>query len=228
MHRRTISVVIPARNEAARLGATLGAVSAQTRCADELIVVDNASTDRTAEIAREFGAKTLYCPTLGVARARQMGLEAAAGDWIATTDADSLPDPNWLAAFESRMAGAVALYGPLAFSETSRVNQALSGAAYRTFLWLASTVGAPNLAGANMAFERRAALSVGGYPLVEAAEDVQLGKKLRAIGSIRYVSEALVLTSPRRLRRGRWAFLRAQLRNLAGRPEGYFDDASPG
>ncbi|MDH7485682.1 MAG: glycosyltransferase family A protein [Anaerolineae bacterium] len=59
--------------------------------------MDNASTDATAEIARRFGARVVREPRKGVARARQTGFEAARGEIIASTDADTRVPPYWLA-----------------------------------------------------------------------------------------------------------------------------------
>ncbi len=222
-------MVIPARNEEAWLPHTLEALARQTRRPDEVIVVDNASTDRTAHIARDWGARVLRCDTPGVAYARQTGLMAARGTWVVTTDADSMPLPHWLEALERRMPGSVALYGPLRFYGVRGWEAWLSDVGYRGFVHVMRLLGRPNLAGANMAFERAAALEVGGYPEVPAREDVLLGWRLAKRGRVRYVPEALVLTSARRLRRGWGRFLWQQLKNLAGRTDTYFqEDAGRG
>ena len=57
----------------------------------ELIVCDNNSTDRTAEIARAAGAKVVFEPVNQIARARNAGAAAASGDWLVFVDADSYP-----------------------------------------------------------------------------------------------------------------------------------------
>jgi len=75
-----VSVVIPARNEEAYLPSALEAVLAQTLPPFEVIVVDNASTDRTREVAEAFGARVVFCGRKGVAYARQAGLLAARGE----------------------------------------------------------------------------------------------------------------------------------------------------
>lgn len=211
MTRLSIAVVIPAHNEAKLIGGTLQTLLSQTRPPDELIVVDNASTDQTAEIARLHGATVISCPKPGVAFARQAGLLAAKSDWIVTTDADSRPVPHWLELLEAHMPGHVALYGPLRFFDVHPVDQSVSEWAYRGFLQVVDLMGRPNLAGANMAYSRLAALQVGGYPEVKSREDVLLGWKLRKCGLVGYVSEALVMTSGRRLQQGRLKFLIKQL-----------------
>lgn len=218
------AVVIPARNEAAYLPATLRAVERQTFSPAEVIVVDNASRDATATIARAWGAQVLSCEVRGVAHARQTGLEAARSSWVATTDADSLPQPGWLAALNGRAPGHSALYGPMRFFGLPRPWPELSGLSYSAFLHVCRVVGRPNLAAANMAYSRAAALMAGGYPQVEAYEDVILGQELARLGQVGYVPGALVETSPRRLDDGVLPFLWRHVRNVSGHTRGYFDE----
>ena len=217
-----ISVVIPAHNEEVYLPGALEAVWAQTLKPLEVIVVDNASTDRTGEVAEALGARVVHCGRKGVAHARQAGLLAARGEWVAMTDADSLPVKGWLERLAARAEGAVALYGPLRFYGVSPWEAAFSEWGYRAFLNLMALLGRPNLAGANMMVRKEAALQLGGFPEVEAREDVLLGWRLKALGPVRYVPEALVLTSARRLKGGWGPFLLRQARNLLGDPRGYF------
>jgi glycosyltransferase involved in cell wall biosynthesis len=93
----TISVVIPAFNEAKLLERTIGcvrdALHAFTRrgWTVEIIVCDNNSTDRTAEIARAAGAMVVFEPVNQISRARNRGAAAANGDWLIFIDADSYP-----------------------------------------------------------------------------------------------------------------------------------------
>ncbi|WP_309571214.1 glycosyltransferase [Deinococcus sp.] len=218
------SVVIPARNEAAYLPATLQALSRQTRPAAEVIVVDNGSVDDTVRVAAEWGARIVRCAERGVARARQAGLHAASCEWIATTDADSLPSPQWLERLAQNVPGRVALYGPMRFCGVAPAWSQLSGVGYSAFLHVCRVIGKPNLAAGNMAFSRKAALLAGGYPMVEAYEDVILGQELARLGVVAYVPGALVETSARRLDKGLVPFLWQHYRNITGHTRGYFED----
>ncbi len=89
-----ISVVIPAFNAERHIGRAVRSVLAQTRAADEIIVVDDGSTDGTAEAVRSFGetVRLIQQPNAGASVARNTGIEAAAGEWIAFLDADD----EWL------------------------------------------------------------------------------------------------------------------------------------
>lgn len=86
----TISVVIPVYNGAAFVADAVASVRAQTVAAREIIVVDDGSTDATAEVVRGLGedVRYLHQGNRGPAAARNRGVAAAAGDWIAFLDAD--------------------------------------------------------------------------------------------------------------------------------------------
>jgi glycosyltransferase involved in cell wall biosynthesis len=95
-----ISVVIPAYNEELMLSRALTSVNSQEYPGEfEVLVVDNASTDKTAELARSLGARVLYEAKRGLPMARNTGYLAADGDIIAYTDADSILPPGWLRSF---------------------------------------------------------------------------------------------------------------------------------
>ena len=89
-----ISVVIPAYNAARTVGRAIDSVLAQTRAADEIIVVDDGSTDGTAEVVGGYGEKVqlIVQDNAGVSVARNRGIEAATGEWIAFLDSDD----EWL------------------------------------------------------------------------------------------------------------------------------------
>src|SRR5580704_4609959 len=92
-----ISVIVPAFNEEKLVGASLAAIQTAIKSFanrgwdTELIVCDNNSTDRTAELARAAGATVVFEPVNQIGRARNRGAEAATGDWLIFVDADSHP-----------------------------------------------------------------------------------------------------------------------------------------
>lgn len=97
-----ISVVIPAFNEERLIGNTLRHIQAASvaftrrHWETEIIVCNNNSTDRTADIAQAAGAKVVFEPINQIARARNRGAEAATGDWLIFVDADSHPSAELL------------------------------------------------------------------------------------------------------------------------------------
>ncbi|MHB8521922.1 MAG: glycosyltransferase [Limisphaerales bacterium] len=92
-----ISVIVPAFNEEKLIGASLrsvkGALPAFTSLGwqTEVVVCDNNSTDRTADLARAAGAIVVSEPINQISRARNTGAAAATGDWLIFVDADSYP-----------------------------------------------------------------------------------------------------------------------------------------
>jgi len=85
-----IAVVIPAYNAARFLPRCLESVYAQTLKPEEVIVVDDGSTDNTAALATELGAKVIGRPNGGLSAARNTGIQGASCEWIALLDADDL------------------------------------------------------------------------------------------------------------------------------------------
>ncbi|MBN1341081.1 MAG: glycosyltransferase family 2 protein [Phycisphaerae bacterium] len=98
MSRPLVSVVIPAYNAEDTIGRAIDSVLAQTLGDWELIVVDDGSTDRTAEAARSRGdrVRVIRCPHLGPGPARNQGAEAALGQYLAWLDADDVWYPTKL------------------------------------------------------------------------------------------------------------------------------------
>ncbi|HEU4666517.1 MAG TPA: glycosyltransferase family 2 protein [Arthrobacter sp.] len=102
----TVSVVIPTRNDAGMLARCLELLSRQTRPADEIIVVDNASTDSTANICSAAGVRRIPVDVPGIPATAAAGFDAAAGDIIARLDTDSTPPADWLERVEAVLAAA--------------------------------------------------------------------------------------------------------------------------
>lgn len=91
-----ISVVIPVRDDAGPLERCLEALRGQSRAPDEVIVVDNASSDRSAAIAMSGGARVVPCAEIGIPSAAAAGYDTATGDLILRLDADCVPPPTWV------------------------------------------------------------------------------------------------------------------------------------
>ena len=86
-----ISVIIPAHDEERYVGPTIAALCAATRF--EVLVVANACSDRTAEVARAHGARVLSTPVRGVSHARNLGARASGGEVLVFLDADTALPP---------------------------------------------------------------------------------------------------------------------------------------
>ena len=111
-----ISVIIPAYNAENTLPACLEGLRAQTRPPDEVVVVDDGSTDCTAEVAARYRVKVVRQANQGPAAARNAGAQHACGDLLLFTDADCQPWPGWVERLaqpfdDPTIAGAKGVYG---------------------------------------------------------------------------------------------------------------------
>ncbi|MCY4429106.1 MAG: glycosyltransferase [Rhodospirillales bacterium] len=113
-----LSVIVPAFNEEAYLASTLdslrdaaGGLRAETGAEIETIVVDNGSTDRTAAIAREWGADVVHELEQGIARARNSGAQHANGEVLVIVDADVIVPRGFLSGIHDAMSDPACMGG---------------------------------------------------------------------------------------------------------------------
>ena len=134
----------------------LRSLARQTRAADEIVVVDNASSDETAHVARKHGATVIYEPRPGITAAASRGYDAASADIIARCDADSVPAPDWIATIERRFRehpDVVAATGSATFYDLSPLANWLARVFYLRayFFWAGAAVANTPVFGSNFA-----------------------------------------------------------------------------
>ncbi|PZE88022.1 glycosyltransferase family 2 protein [Curtobacterium sp. MCBD17_008] len=160
----SVSVVIPVRNDAEHLRRCLAALAAQSHPADELVVVDNGSSDDSAAVARAAGAVVRSEPVPGISRAASVGYDTASGDVIVRLDADSVPPPGWIAAALDLLEDpdVVAVTGPGRPSDAGPVVRALWPVLYMGpyFVLMHGALGRPPIFGSATAVRRSAWLAV--------------------------------------------------------------------
>jgi glycosyltransferase involved in cell wall biosynthesis len=208
----TITVIVCAYNEAQYLSACLHALLAQTRPADQIIVVDNASSDGTGAVARSIaGVLVVDEPARGLVLARERGRLAARGDVLAYIDADCRPPITWLERVErrfNRRPAALAVTGPYRFYDWDLFGRALIRAydvvvAPPTHALVHYMLGmGAILYGGNFAVRRTALERINGFDrsIEFHGEDTNLGRRLTPHGTVDVAGECWVWTSARRYR----------------------------
>jgi glycosyltransferase involved in cell wall biosynthesis len=194
-----VSVIIPARNEEACLGRCLASLTAQTGLDPEVIVVDDASTDQTREIARSFPSVRLVDAGpppggwTGKNNAVAAGARVARGEWLLFSDADTEHRPGSLASAiaEAQQRGAALLsYSPeqevQGFWEKAVMPVIFAELASRYRPSQVSDPGSTSAAanGQYLLISREAYAAVGGHGAVRASllEDVALARAVKASG----------------------------------------------
>jgi glycosyltransferase involved in cell wall biosynthesis len=210
----SLSVVVCAWNSAATLDECLEHVCALDYPRLEVIVVDDGSTDATAQIARRHRrARLLSIPHAGLSVARNTGIANATGDVIAFIDADAYPSPEWpyFLALGMDRSDVAAVGGPnLPPVSDPLMAQAVARAPGGPAHVLLTDDRAEHIPGCNMAFWREALIAAGGFdPIYTAAgDDVDLCWRLQDRGQAIAFHPAAVVWHHRR--GGRRAYLRQQ------------------
>ena len=180
-----LSVVIPAFNEAHLIEQTLQSVTTsiaanqQAGFTSEVIVVDNNSTDNTAELARQAGARVVFEPINQIGRARNAGAAQATGDWLLFLDADSLLSPDLLADILQLIASGKFM----GCGSTLRMDGLPWWAHLTLQFWTTVSVLCRWAAGALVVCRRDAFQEVGGFDqTLYALDEVRLSKHLKQWG----------------------------------------------
>ena len=210
-----LSFIIPAHNEEILLADCLSSIleeKGRTTYNIEIIVVNNASTDKTEEIARKFkDVIVVNEPIKGTNKARQAGLLASTGDLIANIDADSQLTPEWIKkAIEnfSKDEKLIALSGPLIYHNAPKRVEILT----RFFYYAAFHVYLVNrfvfntgsiLQGGNCIIRRDALDKIGGFDtsIYFYGDDADTARRLHKIGKVKFTFDLPIYSSWRRLKK---------------------------
>jgi glycosyltransferase involved in cell wall biosynthesis len=198
-----ITVIVPVRNEAKKISRCLEALLSQSLRPHEIIVVDGHSTDKTVEMAQKYPVKVFFEDIGTRAGANNIGIENAEGDFISFTDADCIPDRNWLRnlikEFDSGIVGvggAVKNIGdsPWEASINLAVNSFLGSAQSVQGRVFESRRKVTSISGCNSMYRKEALAQVGGFDnSLPTAEDTELNRRLRKIGDLIYTPDAFIV-----------------------------------
>ena len=208
-----LSIVIPAYNEENYLKPCLEAINGAVKAAGrevEIIVVNNASQDRTKEIALSFsGVSVVDEPKKGITWARQAGYLKSTGELIANIDADTRMPLTWITKvfeyFEAKPK-LVALSGPYIYYDFTPFKNFLGQVYYRigfTFNWLTKPfrLGAM-IQGGNFILRRSALEKIGGFDtnISFYGEDTDVAVRIKKHGQIIFSFKLPMYSSARRLK----------------------------
>jgi glycosyltransferase involved in cell wall biosynthesis len=223
----TISVIVCAFNEAGYLRPCLQSLLQQSRLPDEILVVDNASTDATAAVAEScHGVRVVSEPHKGLVRARERGRHETHGGLLVYLDADCRAPRDWLARVEAhfeREPRLIALSGPYRFYDWDWWGRTLVRAydltlAPLTQLLVYHVLNVGTLFyGGNFAVRRDALAAIGGFDTAIEfhGEDTNLGRRLVDVGLVAMAGECWLFTSARRYRAmGKGQVFRLYIRNF--------------
>ena len=194
-----ISIVIPAFNEEKLLPATLEAVRKANRSWSdqgwdtEIIVCNNNSTDRTAEVAQAGGARVVFEPINQIGRARNTGAAAATGDWIVFVDADSQPSAELFAAAARALSSGKVLAGGTTMKVDSNAWD------LRCMLEVWNLISRINgwMAGAFIFVEASAFRQLNGFsPDLFVGEELDLANRLKSLARTRGQKIVILPTAP--------------------------------
>jgi len=223
----TITTIVCAYNECRLLPACLYSLLSQTRPPDEILVIDNASTDGTGAVARAIpGVRVIDEPAKGLVVARETARRAAHTDIVAYIDADCRVPITWLERVEAHFAKPlppVAVTGPYRFYDWDWSGRAIVRAydllvAPPTHAAVHHVIGAGAiLYGGNFAVRRDALATIGGFDrrIEFHGEDTNLGRRLTPLGRVALCQDCWVWTSARRYRvMGKAAVFSVYVRNF--------------
>ena len=206
MPNEKISLVIPAYNEEKYIGSCLEcAIKNSNGKFFEIIVVDNASTDRTAEVAaRQRGVRVVREGKKGLTRARQRGFQEAKGDLIAYFDADTQMPAGWVEKATSEFQKdpkLVCLSGPYLYYDIPVWQQSLSKFYANILVMAVQFIFGYVINGGNFIIRRETLERMNGFDtsIEFYGEDANVARRAHEFGKVRFDLRLVMPTSGRRL-----------------------------
>ncbi|MBI5221868.1 MAG: glycosyltransferase family 2 protein [Candidatus Magasanikbacteria bacterium] len=202
-----ISLVIPAYNEEKYIYSCLkNAIENSEGGFFEIIVVDNNSSDNTAQVAAQFPGIRVVCEKQkGTGYARQRGLEEARGEWVAFVDADTHIPSDWIIKARAELKQnqqIVSLSGPYKYYDISHWQNIIMKLVWWLFAPLAYKLVGYMILGGNVILKKEAMLAVGGFDkeISFYGDDTNAARRLSGAGKVVFKMDFIVHGSARRFR----------------------------
>jgi len=191
-----VALYIPCFNSDKTIRACLEAIMLQTAPIDEILVIDDGSTDKTVEIAKKYPIKIIsHAKNRGLASARNTAINAVSAEFVASVDSDCLAHPNWLKLLMKELkSGKTAGAGGSLLEKTSSIFDRWRSTHMKQS-WEDGLSQPPFLFGSNTVFNRKALIESGLYneELKNNYEDVDICQRLKSMGyGLRFQPKACV------------------------------------
>ena len=203
-----VSVIVPAYNEEAYIEKCLEGITSQEEKPDEIIVVNNNSTDKTVAIAKKFPVRIVNEKEQGMIQARNRGFNEAQYDIIARTDADTIVSPDWIKKIKENFSDEklVGLSGPSYFYGLNHyfAEKGPLQTLKSYFHLLNRILGHDIMYGPNMALRKDAWDKIKNEVCLkgdEVHEDLDLSLHLSQVGKMKMDYSLMVATSFRRFKK---------------------------
>jgi len=206
MNGENVSLIICAYNEEKYIGACLEhAIKSSHGKFGEILVIDNASTDKTAEIARSFsGVRVIREENKGLTRARQRGMQESKGSILAYIDADTQMPRGWLRTVLSEFnknKNLAVLSGPYIYHDISKFQQFLAKMYWYVLAMPVYWMVGYMTVGGNFAIRRTALEKMKGFDTTIEfyGEDTDIARRAHRFGKVKFKPSFVMYTSGRRL-----------------------------
>jgi glycosyltransferase involved in cell wall biosynthesis len=198
---KTITVIIPALNEASKISKCLDATLAQTFKPLEIIVADGGSIDGTQNIVKRYTVELIDNPYVIRAGACQLGVEHAHGNYVAFTDADCVPEKDWLKNLINNFDGSViGLAGNTKYEKGIEIWEKSINLSLNTLIGSGDSIQyrsystkrrVKSTSGCNSMYRKQDIINAGGFNVkLSGGEDEDLNRRLQ--GDIYYIPNAIV------------------------------------